>query len=91
MTSKVKSITLQKEDMDLESRKISFVQEFLRLQNEEIIEGLEQLLRKKKAEVVEKNAPMTLEEFNDEIDQAMEDSNNNRMIEVAELREKYNK
>ncbi|HKK39346.1 MAG TPA: hypothetical protein VJ949_08005 [Cryomorphaceae bacterium] len=91
MTSKVKSITLQKEDMDLESRKISFIQEFLRLQNEEIIEGLEQLLRKKKAEVVEKNAPMTLEEFNDEIDQAMEDSNNNRMIEVAELREKYNK
>jgi len=77
--------------MDLESRKISFIQEFLRLQNEEIIEGLEQLLRKKKAEVVEKNAPMTLEEFNDEIDQAMEDSNNNRMIEVAELREKYNK
>ena len=78
--------------MDLESRKISFIQEFLRLQNEEIIEGLEQLLRKKKAEVVEKNiAPMTLEEFNDEIDQAMEDSKNNRMIELAELREKYNK
>jgi hypothetical protein len=33
--------------MDLETRKISFVLEFLRLQNEEIISGLEKLLRKK--------------------------------------------
>lgn len=40
--------------MDLEARKISFVQEFLKLQNAEIISGLEKLLRKKKAEWIEK-------------------------------------
>jgi hypothetical protein len=40
--------------MDLQTRKIIFVQEFLRLQNEEIIHGLEKLLRKKKAEQFEK-------------------------------------
>ncbi len=34
--------------MDLEARKISFVQEFLRLQNEEVIIRLENLLHEKK-------------------------------------------
>lgn len=78
--------------MDLESRKISFVQEFLRLQNEDIIEGLEKLLRKKKAEIVEQNLkPMTEKEFNDEIDRAMEDSKNGRMIEAKDLLKKYDK
>jgi len=39
--------------MDLETRKITFVQEFLRLQNEEIVSGLEDLLRRKMAEQYE--------------------------------------
>jgi hypothetical protein len=34
--------------MDLESRKIEFVQEFLKLQSEEVISKLEQLLKKEK-------------------------------------------
>ncbi|MAN29142.1 MAG: hypothetical protein CMH14_17815, partial [Mesonia sp.] len=56
--------------MDLEARKISFVQEFLRLQNEEIVSGLEKLLRKRKAELIERNfKPMTMEQYNAEIDQ----------------------
>lgn len=41
--------------MNLEARKIEFVQEFLRLQNEEIVEGLEEMLRKRKAELIEKS------------------------------------
>lgn len=41
--------------MDLQNRKITFVQEFLRLQNEEIISGLENLLKKKKASCSRKN------------------------------------
>lgn len=78
--------------MDLESRKISFVQEFLRLQNEEIISGLEKLLRKRKAELVEKNLkPMTIEQYKDEIDLAMEDSKNGRMIKATDLKEKTKK
>ena len=78
--------------MDLEARKITFVQEFLRLQNEEIISGLEKLLRKRKAELVEKNfRPMSVEQYNVEIDQAMDDSENGRMIKASDLKEKIQK
>ncbi len=78
--------------MDLEARKISFVQEFLRLQNEEIVSGLEKLLRKRKAELVEKTLkPMSMEQYNAEIDQAMEDSKNGRMTKAADLKVKYQK
>jgi len=78
--------------MDLETRKISFVQEFLRLQNEDIISGLEKLLWKRKAELIEKNLkPMNMEQYNAEIDQAMEDSKNGRMIKATDLKAKTQK
>jgi hypothetical protein len=78
--------------MDLEARKISFVQEFLRLQNEEIVSGLEKLLRKRKAELIEKTfKPMSKEEYNAEIDQAMEDSKNGRMVKAIDLKAKIQK
>lgn len=78
--------------MDLESRKISFVQEFLRLENEEIISGLEKLLRKRKAEIIEKDLkPMSLEQYNAEIDRAMEDSKNGRMTKATDLKLKIQK
>ena len=75
--------------MDLESRKISFVQEFLRLQNEEIISSLENFLHKRKSEMLDSNLkPMTMSQFESEIDQAMEDSKNGRMISVQDLKTK---
>ncbi len=78
--------------MDLEARKISFVQEFLRLQNEEIVKGLEKMLRKRKAELIEKNFnPMSTEQFNAEIDQALDDSNNGRLIKATDLKAKIKK
>lgn len=78
--------------MDLEARKISFVQEFLRLQNEEIVIGLEKLLRERKAELIEKSfEPMTAEQYDAEIDQAMEDSINGRMTKAADLKSKIQK
>ena len=78
--------------MDLEARKIAFVQEFLRLQNEEILSGLEKLMRKRKAELIDKNfKPMTMEHYNSEIDQAMEDSKNGRMIKASDLKAKIQK
>lgn len=73
--------------MDLEARKISFVLEFLKLQNEEVISGLENLLRKRKVELMEKNLqPMSLEQYNEEIDKALEDSKNGRMIMATDLK-----
>jgi len=78
--------------MDLETRKIAFVQEFLSLQNEEIVSGLENLLRKRKAELLEENQkPMSLSQYNAEIDQAMEDSKNGRMIKAEDLKAKIQK
>lgn len=78
--------------MDLEARKISFVQEFLRLQNEEIVKGLEKMLRKRNAELIEKNfIPMSTEHFNAEIDQALDDSNNGRLIKATDLKAKIKK
>jgi len=78
--------------MDLEGRKILFVQEFLRIQDEEIILGLEKLLRKEKAKWFEKNLkPMTKEEYQTEVDKAMEDSQKGRMTKASELKEKIKK
>ncbi len=78
--------------MDLEARKINFVQEFLRIENEKIINALEKVLRKSKSELSEHNlAPMSIEQFNAEIDKALDDSENERMITITDLKAKINK
>ena len=78
--------------MNIEARKISFIQEFLKLQNEDIIDSLEQLLKKRKAESIEDNIkPMSIEELNERIDKSMEDSRNGRVIIAEELKSIINK
>lgn len=78
--------------MNLEARKISFVQEFLRIQNEEIIGSLEKFLKNRKAELIDNTfKPMSIEQYNNEIDQAMNDSENGRMIRATELKAKIQK
>jgi len=78
--------------MDIQTRKIAFVQEFLKLQNEEIISGLEDLLRNKRIELYEsKLSPMSIEQFNSEIDQAMKDSEEGRLTPASELIKKIQK
>jgi hypothetical protein len=72
--------------MDLQTRKISFVQEFLSIQNEEIVARLENFLKKEKKNYTDKEfRPMTTEEFGNRIDQSMDDSKNGRVIEANEL------
>lgn len=78
--------------MNLEARKISLVQEFLRIDNEKIIIALENLLHKRKSELFEENLkPMSLDQFNNEINQAIDDSNNNRLISAKDLKSKVQK
>lgn len=78
--------------MNLEARKISLVQEFLRIDNEKIISALENFLYKNKSEIFEQNLnPMSLEQFNREIDQALEDEKNNRIISAKDLKQKIQK
>ncbi len=78
--------------MDLQARKISFVQEFLRLKNEDIISSLESMLKKRKFEIYEKELkPMSLDKLNKEIDQAIEDSDSDRVIKATDLKSKFKK
>lgn len=75
--------------MNLEARKISLVQEFLKIDNEKMISALENFLRKNKSEQFEKNSnPMSLAQLNSEIDKALEDEKNNRIISAENLKEK---
>ena len=58
--------------MDLQSRKISFVQEFLSIESEEIISRLENFLKKeKKVNTTKEFSPMTMEEFQNRINQSI--------------------
>jgi hypothetical protein len=72
--------------MDLDARKLSFIQEFLSVQNEELISKLEKLLRK--SDVSESESvfePMTKEKLNVETDLALKDSTQGRMENAREL------
>ncbi|MFC6267364.1 hypothetical protein [Frigoriflavimonas asaccharolytica] len=73
--------------MNLEARKISLVQEFLNINNEKIIAVLENfIIRSKSINFDENFEPMTMEKFNTEIDLALEDEKNNRIIAAIDLK-----
>ena len=72
--------------MDLQTRKITFIQEFLKIQSEEVIIRLEKLLEKEKGKMtISDFSPMTVEEFNKRIDKSMLDSQNDKLIENNDL------
>jgi chemotaxis protein CheY-P-specific phosphatase CheC len=78
--------------MDLHTRKLELIQEFLKIQSEDVISRLEKILRKEnKISENEDFKPMTIEEFNSRIDQSMEDSKNGRLIESSKLKAKIDK
>lgn len=72
--------------MDLQSRKISFVQEFLSIQSEEVVSRLEKYLKKEKISMEEKTLkPMSIAELNRRIDQSEQDSINGRLTEMDDF------
>lgn len=80
--------------MNLETRKIEFVQEFLKVQSEDVISRLEKILRKemrKENRIVDekKIEPMTEEKLNKQIGQSESDFRNNRFKSSSELLAKY--
>ncbi len=76
--------------MNIEARKIEFIQEFLKLQSEEAISKLEKILIKEKSISDERIfEPMTKEELNRRIDQSESDFRNNRFKSSSELLAKY--
>ena len=75
--------------MTIEARKLSFIQEFLLLQNEEILIGLETLLNKYKSESDHIQLPfVSMEQFNSDIDQSILDAKNGDYISAEDLRAK---
>ncbi len=75
--------------MDLQTRKIEFIQEFLKIESEELISRLETLLQgpNKKSDD-HRFRPMTMDEFKARIDRSMEDSKNGRWISAEDLLKK---
>ena len=78
--------------MDMQTRKIEFIQEFLKVQNEEVIHRLEKILQKESETSEKENfEPMTIDELNERIDKSMEDSQNGRLIKATDLKAKMEK
>jgi hypothetical protein len=70
--------------MDLQTRKLNFIQDFLKLENEKAISHLEKLLQKE-TQTNSEMKPMTMKEFQKRIDQSTEDSKNDRLTENSKL------
>jgi hypothetical protein len=78
--------------MDLQTRKITFVREFLTIESEAAVERFEKLLKNKK--IAKEDAdfrPMTITELNRRIDQSEQDSINGRLTESKDLLKKIKK
>ena len=73
--------------MDIQTKKLHFVQEFLRLKDESLIDKLNNLLKTERKKKIEKELkPLSKKEFNDMIDSAESDSKNGRLTSARELK-----
>jgi hypothetical protein len=78
--------------MDIQTRKINFVQEFLRLKNIKLIEKLEKILLEDKAKDYEANLkPMSIDNFNQMIDKSIDDAKQGNVASARELKESVKK
>ena len=71
--------------MDIQTRKIQFVQEFLKLKSEQAISKLEALLKEERSNT----RVFSQEEFEQRIRQSEDDFKNNRFKTSEELKSKY--
>ena len=78
--------------MDIQTRKINFVQEFLRLRNIKLIEKLERILLEDKAKDYEENLkPFSSGNFNQMIDKSIDDTKQGNVVHARELKESVKK
>ena len=72
--------------MDIQTKKLHFVQEFLRLKDENLIDKLNKLLKSERKKQFERELkPLSKKEFNALIDNAESDSENGRLTSAREL------
>ncbi|MFA9189266.1 hypothetical protein AAGV33_11120 [Flavobacterium sp. FBOR7N2.3] len=76
--------------MDIQTRKIEFIQEFLKIQSEEAIAQFENLLKKRKnSDSEDAFKPMTIEELNKRIDKSEKDFKTDKYKSSFQLLLKY--
>ena len=75
--------------MDLQTRKIEFIQEFLKIQSEEAISQFEKLLKRKTKTGENSSEPLTIEQLKDRICQSEADFKSNRFKSSSEILSKY--
>lgn len=73
--------------MDIQTRKLGLIEEFLKISDESLIEKLESLIRsgKKKSKKV-KAEPMSITEFKNMIQQAKKDKEEGRVISHQDIK-----
>jgi len=70
--------------MDLQTRKLNFIQDFLKVESEKTIAQFEKLLRNTVANEEELN-PMTVDEFHKRINKSFEDVKNGKVTDANDL------
>lgn len=71
-------------EMDLDTRKVIFIRDFLKLESEKAISQFEKLL-KKETKMDSELKPMSITDFQKRIDDSMSDSKNGRLTESDKL------
>jgi predicted transcriptional regulator len=75
--------------MNIQARKLILIEEFLRISDENLITKIESFIKQEKKASLEKSLnPMSINEFNEMIDQAKRDSEAGRVISHQELKKK---
>ena len=73
--------------MDIQTKKIHFIEEFLRIQNEGVINLLEAVLKNEKNKLYKDSLkPMTIDELNARIAEAEKDIREGKVYSTDELR-----
>ena len=72
--------------MDLQIRKLPIIQEFLGLANDSIVDKFEKMLEQERKKFVEQDiSPMTLAQYDQRIDHAIDDLKNNQVLSAKKM------
>jgi hypothetical protein len=75
--------------MNIQAKKLVLIEELLRIEDESFVSKLELFIRDEKKKLRENNLkPMSLDEFNEMIDQSKQDSDAGRVISHNDLKKK---
>lgn len=73
--------------MDIQTKKLHFVQEFLRIKDEKLIDKLNDLLKRERERKIENELkPLSRSELDAMIDDAESDSNDGRLTSARDLK-----